>query len=182
MAQVHGDRIVVALVDRRNEIVADGVRDVIVFVHDRVPRKDHIVGAEGRPVMPPDTASQMVDDRLAVRADAAVAQRRHLGCQVGHEFVAIAPVEEESAPKEGEIGIDLLGADDRIERVGLLYVDDAQEAMVRPRIPAGRARLGADTRAGGRREKREQRRDRKAGRQLHNFTITLIASRASIAA
>lgn len=176
---MHDDRVVVALVDARDDVVADGTWNIVFLVEDRVPGKDDVVGPESFAVLPLHATTQAIDDRPAVTTDPAVAQRRHRGREFGHELVSVVIVEEIAAPEVRELGIDLLIADERIERIGFGEVDDPQQPVMGPGIARMRATLRLrDARAARRERQNEQ---RECERPHYGRTRTLIAERSSIA-
>lgn len=89
--QVVDDRELVRLV-HLDDLVQAGALVIGRIVDDRRAEHD-IVGIKGRAVRPLDPFAQMIRDREAVPADAAVRLRRHLGCEFGIRLIVLVPLE-----------------------------------------------------------------------------------------
>jgi hypothetical protein len=88
------DGVRVRRVDGGDLIVATLRQDVVGLVHDGLPRELYVLTGERHAVVPFDLAPQVVGDRPAVLADAAVRERRHGLGQIRH-FVVLCVERDE---------------------------------------------------------------------------------------
>ena len=152
---------------RRGDVVPAVARlDVVRRIDHGAVGEEPIRRRQRRAVGPDDAVAQVHGDPPAVAADAAVAQRRHLGREIGNvvaaRVVAQHEREEHAGDRVGGRGV----REHQVEAVGFFVFAQAQDAGDRPCVVPAVARRALRARAAGECDGQRQPRGRDA-REAH---------------
>ena len=91
-------------VGARDVVVGKPALDVILRIVDGFDGPGAVGGRERNAVGKPYAFANVIDDRLAVGADAAIAQRRHGGGKVGHQVPSIVVLQQVGEDEHRPLG------------------------------------------------------------------------------
>ena len=160
LLEMEHDGIRIGRLHALDAVVGVPVGHRVARVHDRAPRERDVGAGERRAVVPAHAAPQRVADRLAVGGDPAVAQRRHVRGEIGHEPPRAVLRDQQVEAERREPVVLLVRRIDRVEAVRIGRHGKPQRRRIRPRVQRRRAARDRGARAEHReqREEREQRR------------------------